>query len=401
MVNIFDQGVVDGTIFDHPYPIYEELRRTMPLCWSELKQAWIVTRYKDIDYCLLDKHFSARRSSVQTALVPFETRQILEGFYRNWLLYQDIPDHPRIKKPAHTIFAQPYLYTIFEKVREKARAIIQEYAEKRHLDIVKEYGQRLALQCVCDLFAIPQQDHLSISVWSNDIVDFMQGRCTDLEIGALKASNSIKQLMIFINELIETQRDEVSKPLFHFLRHIHNPSTITEEESAFVLANILIDGHEPIANAIANAALALATYPDQLEALSIQGTLLQAGVDELLRYDAPFQYVVRYAQQDHTIGSTHITKGQRFLLMIASANRDPEIFSYPNRLDLTRTSHRHRAFGFGHHYCLGATVAKPLLQIAIDTLVRYIPSFKVEDKPLDRHQSLGSRALKSLVITWE
>ncbi len=137
-----------------------------------------------------------------------------------------------------------------------------------------------------------------------------------------------------------------------------------------------------------------------MRALREDPALIQTAVEELLRFDGPVQRTGRLATTDVEIGGRQIPKGSTVVAVIGAANRDPAHFAEPDRLNIARRENRHIAFGFGIHFCLGATLARVEGQIAIGTLIRRMPDLAlVSQTPKWRESSL-LRGLKTLPVTF-
>jgi len=144
--------------------------------------------------------------------------------------------------------------------------------------------------------------------------------------------------------------------------------------------------------------LALLRNPSELRRLRQTPGLITSAVEELLRYDGPVQRTARVASADATIGGRTIARGEMVMPFIGAADRDPSQFPDPDRLDLTRSDNRHIAFGWGIHFCLGAPLARVEGQIAIDTLVRRLPTLELVSHEPEYRQSLTLRGLKTLPV---
>jgi pimeloyl-[acyl-carrier protein] synthase len=180
----------------------------------------------------------------------------------------------------------------------------------------------------------------------------------------------------------------------------HQGDQLTEEE-LFANANLmLIAGHETTTGLIGNGMLALLKDPDQLQKLQVSPGLLPNAIEELLRRDGPVQFTNRVAREDVTIGGKTIRKGELVFLFLAAANRDPAHFPDPARLDITRTDHKHVELGQGHHFCMGAPLARLEAQIAFSTLLRRLPNLRLEPGPLIYRDNLNLRSLVSLPLAF-
>jgi cytochrome P450 len=128
--------------------------------------------------------------------------------------------------------------------------------------------------------------------------------------------------------------------------------------------------------------------------------LIPGAVEEFLRHDGPVQFTHRVAKEDVTLGSKTIRKGQFVFLFLAAANRDPAHFPEPDRLDVTRPPHKHLAFGLGHHFCLGAPLARLEAQIAFATLLRRLPNLRLAGDNLEYRDNFNLRSLKALPVAF-
>src|SRR5437764_3261605 len=172
----------------------------------------------------------------------------------------------------------------------------------------------------------------------------------------------------------------------------------TDEE---IIANCIVTmvgGQETTTNLIGNGVLSLLRNLDQLEKLRANLSLIPSAVEELLRYESPSQHTARLAPQDTEIGGKPIRKRQAVMAVMAAANRDPERFADPDRLDITRKDNRHVAFGWGAHFCFGAPLARIEGQIAFEEMLRRLPNLALEPGKLTWRTNLGLRGLTSLPV---
>ncbi len=191
--------------------------------------------------------------------------------------------------------------------------------------------------------------------------------------------------------------DDLISGLLAAQEHEDRPSS-DELFSTCVL--LLIAGHETTTNLIGNGKLALLAHPDQLALLRNDPALIRSAIEELLRYDSPIQLTSRVAKEDFEIRGRHVRKGQEVCLGLAAANRDPDEFPDPDRLDITRIDNHHVAFGHGLHFCLGAPLARLEGQIAIRTILRRLPALRLETDALQWRDGIMVRGLKSLPLSF-
>jgi cytochrome P450 len=176
---------------------------------------------------------------------------------------------------------------------------------------------------------------------------------------------------------------------------------LSEDE---VIANCIVTmvgGQETTTNLIGNGVLSLLRNPDQLARLRSDLSLIPSAVEELLRYESPSQHTARLAPEDTVLGEKRIRKRQAVIAVMAAGNRDPERFSDPDRLDITRTDNRHLAFGWASHFCFGAALARIEGQTAFELMLRRLPNWALESMPLTWRANLGLRGLTALPIRFD
>jgi cytochrome P450 len=181
----------------------------------------------------------------------------------------------------------------------------------------------------------------------------------------------------------------------------HNGDRLTEEEVFASASLFLVAGHETTTNLIGSGMYALLTHPEQLERLRAEPDLIPGAVEEFLRHDSPVQFTNRVAKEDVTLGGKSIRSGQLVFLFLAAANRDPGHFDDPDRLDVARAVHKHVAFGLGHHFCLGAPLARLEAQIAVATLLQRFPRLRLAGDSVSYRDNFNLRGLKSLPLAFD
>jgi cytochrome P450 len=176
---------------------------------------------------------------------------------------------------------------------------------------------------------------------------------------------------------------------------------LNEEEIVANLIVTMVGGQETTTNLIGNGILTLLRNPEHLEMLRSNPSITPSAVEELLRFESPSQHTARIAPEDVEMGGQLIKKGDAVIAVMAAANRDPERFPDPDRLDLLRKDNRHVAFGWAAHFCFGAPLARIEGQIAFETLLQRLPNLAVDPKqPIAWRHNLGLRGLKALHVTF-
>jgi len=162
----------------------------------------------------------------------------------------------------------------------------------------------------------------------------------------------------------------------------------------------MVGGQETTTNLIGNGLLTLLRHTDQLEKLKADQSLVPSAVEELLRYESPSQHTARLAPEDVVLGGKTIRERQAVIAVMGAANRDPERFPDPDRLDICRQDNRHVAFAWGSHFCFGAPLARIEGQIAFETVLRRMPNLSLDAGPITWRENLGLRGLTALPMTF-
>jgi cytochrome P450 len=163
---------------------------------------------------------------------------------------------------------------------------------------------------------------------------------------------------------------------------------------------LLMAGHETTANLLGNGLLALLRHPDQWDRLKRDPSLDATAVDELMRFDGPIQMAERITLQDCHVGGTDVPKGRIVVLCLAAANRDPEVYADPHRLDVGRDPNPHVGFGGGAHFCLGASLARMEARIALRAIADRLPQVALAERSVAWRPSFTIRGLRRLPLVW-
>ena len=273
-------------------------------------------------------------------------------------------------------------------------------SKKRGMDVIRDLAFPLPSTVIAEMLGIRPEDRDQFKKWSADITSFLGNvRVVAETVGA--AQKSSLELSEYLKEVITQLRDDPKENLLSALVGVEeHGDTFSEEELYSMCILLIFTGHETTTNLIGNGMLALLQNPDQMQKLKDDPSLIVSAVEELLRYDSPIQTTSRIALEDSEIGGKQIRRGENVSPILGAANRDPEQFSDPNRLDITRKQNRQIAFGLGLHFCLGAALARLEGQIVISTALRRMPKLQLGTEELQWRENPIFRGLKSLPISF-
>ncbi|HTI21603.1 MAG TPA: cytochrome P450 [Kutzneria sp.] len=358
-----------GCPFDPP-PAIQALQHQAPLARVRLwdgSTPWLATRYAEQRALLADPRVSA---DVTRPGYPSPTP--IRNASISFILMDD-PEHARLRR----MVTAPFTIKRVEAMRPAVQKIVDDLiddllAGPKPVDLVQAFALPVPSLVICDLLGVPYAEHDFFQENSNVLINRDNG---PQEKGAAAG-----RLHGYLDELIG---EKLAKPgddlLSGLTRRIHD-GELTRSEAAQMGVLMLIAGHETTANMIALGTLALLEHPDQLALLrdSDDPALVASAVEELLRYlNITHNGRRRVALEDIQIGGEVIRAGEGIILANDIANRDPETFADPDRLDLRRNPRNHVAFGFGVHQCLGQPLARVELQVVYSTLYRRIPTLRL------------------------
>ncbi len=386
----------------NPYPFYQQLRTSDPMHLMPLG-FYIASRHADVTTILRDKRFG--KDFVGRMTRRHGSQIMEEPVYRSmshWMLQLDPPDHGRLRGLVVRAFTARRIEDMRPRIQAIVDAIIDRVAPRGHMDLIADFAFRLPVTVICDMLGIPDGDR---EVFFNS--SRAGGRLLDLaplSSAEIKEQNSFNLAMAeYFRRLFDLRRREPGDDLTtQLVQAEEDGDKLSNEE---LTANIILlfgAGHETTVNLIGNGLLALYRNPDQLQLLQDDPSLTANAVEELLRYDSSVQVTSRTTLEDvDEIGGIPLAKGQSVVCLLGAANRDPAVYTEPDRLDITRSDVRPLSFGGGIHFCVGAQLARLEGEIAIATLLRRLPNLRLHDlgRP-DWRQTLVLRGLNKLPASW-
>lgn len=380
------------------YDFYEELRSADDFFWDRHLDAWVATGHAVVSSAAGDPRLSSVRYP-DIAAVSEELRPLARVLSRQ-MLYSDAPDHPRLRALISRAFTPRAVAALRPWIVEAVDRIITRAAPTGRMDIVADLARPLPLTIICDLLDVPQQDRQALAAWSEPIAEAIGNSRLDAD-GNRAASQSMAEMLAYLRGLL-TRHDTPPTP--HTLRALVTAQAQdTGQDFDELLANcalLLIAGHETTTHFIGNATLALLRHPHAADQLRRRPDLMPAAVEELLRYDAPVQLMLRRARQDLDLAGRSVLEGQTVLLVCGAANRDPAVFPDPHVLDFERTGGRHMSFGHGPHFCLGAALARLEGAIALEALLTRLPGLRLDGTAPQWQRSLNFRGLTRLDVAF-
>jgi cytochrome P450 len=351
-----------------PYPVWNELRRVRPV-WRT-GDTVVLTRHADVKELLGDNNvLYSRAATKHSGRYELARQRFTEpgaaAFGRvldhefGQLVRMDPPDHPRVRRVVVPPFSARSLAREMEdKVRERVdRNLTGALKQGRVVDF-KRFAYTLPLQVLGDLLGIPLDDLDRVHSWAHKIAENKLN--ADSEQQAVDADRAYAELMDYIDDLVAKQQQSGSSTgLVAALLESERVGQISHDEAMAMLALMIFAGHETTSNLLAIGLLELLRHPDQWRSLRDDTASVPAAVEELLRFVTPAHFLQYVAAAERELDGVTISAGDTVIGVLAAANRDPDVFVEPDRLDLARSDSRsHVSLGLGPHFCLGAGLAR-------------------------------------------
>ncbi len=371
-----------------PYPAYRALRETDPYHLSEVTGEFVISRYEDVDEILRDwRRFSNERGADRIQTPETDTS----------ILQRDPPDHTRLRGLVSRAFTPRRIATMEEHIRETAHALLDEVADHDEFDLMSNLAALLPTVVIAEMIGIPTADRENFKAWSDAFIRIgdRTSSAEEVEQGLAAA----RTLYEYFAEQVERRRNEPADDLVTRLISARDEEDqLTEHEMISTLTLLLLAGNETTTNLIGNGLKALLEHPEQLQTLREHPELMSNAIEELLRYDSPVQLDPRLTTEEVVLGGKSIGPSQQVTLVIGGANRDPEQFSDPETLDITREDAGNISFGRGLHFCLGAPLARLEGKIAFECLFERFDQIEFGTRAPEYRPNLALRGLKHFDI---
>ena len=373
-----------------PHATWRRLRETAPVYRSRAFGAWMCTRYDDVLHVLRDENFTTDRSEVP--VVKWITRMTrddadFQALMLRSLLTIDGPEHRRLRGLVSKAFTPRRVEQLRPRLEEMVEDLLDRAGEAGEMEVVRDLAHPLPVNAIAELMGVPADDREFFRSCSANLVqllDPLQGRG-----GAAPMREASHALFEYFRPLLAERRESPRDDLLSaMIAAEENGETLDELDLLSLSALLLVAGHETTSNLIASGVVTLLRHPDERKRLQDDPGLLKSAIDELLRFESPIQFTDRAAREDCEIGGQRIRRGQLVGAVIGAANRDPERFPDPDRLDLGRSDNHHLAFSQGNHFCLGAQLAKLEAEVALGALLRRFPDFDGPADPPDWRRSM-------------
>jgi cytochrome P450 len=384
------------------YPLYHQLRRIAPVHRTShpaMRDTWLVTRFADA----LDLYRDPRAVSDPATAEHFNHGGEGGPFYRmlrQMMLFLESEKHAHVRRIVTKAFTPRSIAKVRPITQMLADRLLDDVAGDGGMEVVTQFAYPLPLRVIAHMLGVPESDFPVIERYA---YDFARG--SELAVEANDRSRRADAAAIgfaeYFSELIAHRRAHPGDDVLSALIAAEDGGQHLDRDEIVANAVLLMQaGHETTTDSIGIALIALFRNPEQLDLLRRERDITKNAVEELLRYDATNQMNNRVLLDDVSLHGTRVPAGDHVAILIGAANRDPAQFPEPDRLDLTRSIPQHLAFAFGAYYCVGNTLARTEMQVALRAVLDRFPSLRPASDTFLWRDTLRNRGPQELRVVW-
>ncbi|MGO9856479.1 MAG: cytochrome P450 [Acidimicrobiales bacterium] len=381
-------NLLDGDWYaDDPHEVWSWMRREAPVYYDEGADVWGIARHDDVLAIEKDpRNFSSSRA-------PRPHGQSLP-----MMISMDDPEHQQRRSLVNRGFTPRRIAELEGAVADMCRRIIDRISEAGACDFVWDVAAPLPLMVIADLLGFDADAHDDLLRWSDDLM-----RATTFDPSPELQQAGFESMMAFRDFQMQVITERRAHPRHDLVSALCaaeiDGHRLDDESIVNETLLLLIGGDETTRHVISGGMLALLQHREQLAALAADPDLLPVAVEELLRWVSPIKNMARTVTKDVELRGQHLRAGDQLVLFYPSANRDAEVFDAPDVLDIRRSPNPHLAFGFGTHFCLGASLARLELRVMFREVLARLPDLElVEDATLPSRPSNFVSGLEAMPV---
>jgi pimeloyl-[acyl-carrier protein] synthase len=388
-------------LVEDPYPIYAALRRRRPVCVVERADQSglevLLTAHGAIEAVLRDDRFSVdrRRADVLSGLMAALPEDLRPEHQVPSMLTVDPPAHERLRRLVSGRFTPQRILPLAESIERRVAALLDSLDGEAEVDLLRDFARPLPVLVIAGLLGLPPEHGPRLRAWSETLLGTLLGP----EDSLARFRTARAELRRYLGARMAERRRQAGPDLIGLLVEAADErDALSEEEVVATCELLLVAGHETTADLIGNGVASLLRHPSEWDRLVRGEASFESAVEELLRFESPFQGVGRVTREPLELGGVRLPAGTLVSAMVGAANRDPEVFPEPDRLDVTRAPNPHLAFGHGIHFCLGAALARLEGRLALEGLAARFPELALAERRLGWRAGVSLRGLRRLPV---
>jgi cytochrome P450 len=367
--------------FNNPFDMYRRMREEAPIYYDEVEDFYAITRHDDVSAALKDyESFSSSRgcdlAMVRSGEVPQKS-----------IIFMDPPDHRYMRSLLNKAFTPRAIQAQKETVTE----VIEKYLsaiDTNEFDLVQDFSGPFPVEIITRMAGVPDEYSQQVRHWIDTSLEREPGNIGWTEAGMKATIDSATYYYGLVQERrVNPQDDMISRLIAAEIPAEDGQMRQLDDVEITGFVTLLGGaGAETVTKLVGSAVVIFARNPDQWQKLLDDRSKIPAAVEELLRYEGPVQYNVRYTLKDAHLPSGTIPAGKPVFMLQASANRDPEAFTDADTFDIDRdrSEAQNLGLGYGIHSCLGAALARMESAVALEHLLDFMPRYEVDFDGLQR-----------------
>ena len=364
----------DAAISADPFPTYRRLRDEAPVYYNERYDVWALSRHADVEKGLVDPEtFSNSRSDI------LEIIQSGFDLPDGVVMFEDPPRHTMHRGLMSRVFTPRRMNALEDQVREYCRACLDPLVGTDRFDFVKDLGERMPMRVIGMLLGIPEGDQDAVRRKSDVTLRTETGKPMEVQQQAIADGSMFAD---YIDWRAQHPSDDLMSALLNaeFTDETGTVRKLSRDEVLTYTQVIAGAGNETTGRLIGWLGKILGDHPDQRRALVQDRSLIPNAIEETLRFQPTGLHLARYVARDVEYYGTTVPAGSAMLLLVGSANRDERRYEDPDRFDVRRDMGPHLTFGYGLHFCLGASLARLEGRVALDEVLNRWPDWEVDDE---------------------
>ena len=377
----FDLRQLPPDFHANPYPYYDALMTHAPVKRFEDGSVFL-TRYEDLVRVYRDtKTFS---SDKRREFRPKFGDSPLYEHHTTSLVFRDPPVHTQVRRliggaltPRHVAVMEPGLVALVE-------GLLDRVSKRETIDLIDDFAGAIPVEIIGNLLRVPYEDRGPLRGWSLAILGALEPTLD--EAAAARGNAAVREMLAYLEDLVADRRRDPGDPETDVLTRLilgeNDGERLGTKDLLHNCIFLLNAGHETTTNLIGNALVTLCDWPDARAMLVDRPEAIETAVEEFLRFESSNQLGNRITTAPTGIGGIAMPADTRIWLCIGAANRDPQKFPDPDRLDLRRTPNRHLAFGSGPHQCVGLTLGRLEARVAISRFLQRFPRYALSGAPV-------------------
>jgi len=376
--------------FADPHPTHEVLREAGPVVYLDKWNVYAVARYAEVHAVLNDP--ATFCSSRGVGLSDFAREKPWRP--PSLILEADPPAHTRTRAVLNKVLSPAVMKQLRDGFAAAADAKVDELLERRSFDAVADLAEAYPLSVFPDAMGLQKEGRENLLPYAGLVFNAF-GPPNQLRQDAIERSAPHQAYVA-----AQCQRANLAPGGFGACIHARvDTGDITADEAPLLVRSLLSAGLDTTVNGIGAAVYCLARYPEEFARLRSDLSLARNAFEEAVRFESPVQTFFRTTTRDVEISGCHVGEGEKVLMFLAAANRDPRRWADPERYDITRKTSGHVGFGSGIHMCVGQLVARLEGEVMLSALARKVASIEITGD-VKRRFNNTLRGLESLPVTF-